>query len=152
MFEFLLKIWGLARPYRARLFLGALAGVFGGLVEPLMIANITFVYGLIFPSADAPPLAAQFSNAPAVLRDWVLSAQQALSTGLQAHPGAVIALVGTIPLILLFRGIFTYCNVYFLQWAAIRAITDLRVRLFKHLMSLSAGFFSRSGTGELMSR
>ena len=152
MFEFLLKIWGLARPYRSRLLLGALAGVLGGLVEPLMIATITFVYSLIFPSAEAPSLTSQFARAPAFLRDWVLSAQQALSTGLQAHPGAIIGLVATIPIVLILRGLFSYCNVYFLQWAAIRAITDLRVRLFDHLINLSTGFFSKSGTGELMSR
>jgi subfamily B ATP-binding cassette protein MsbA len=152
MFEFLIKIWALARPYRTRLLLGAFAGVLGGLVEPLMIATITFVYSLIFPAADAPSLAAQFSSAPAFLREWVLSAQQALNSGLKTHPGTILVLVGAIPAVLLLRGLLSYCNVYFLQWAAIRAITDLRVRLFEHLMNLSAGFFSRSGTGELMSR
>ena len=152
MFEFLLRLWNLAHPYRARLLLGALAGVLGGLIEPLMIANIGFVYSLIFPTAGGASLAVQFANAPGFLRDWVLSAQQALSTGLQSHPGAVLALVATIPAVLLLRGFFSYCNIYFLNWAAIRTITDLRVRLFEHLMNLSAGFFSRSGTGELMSR
>jgi len=152
MFEFLLRIWGLARPYRGRLILGALAGVLGGLIEPLMIATITFVYSLIFPSADAPALATQFAKAPEFLRDWVLSAQQALSTGLQAHPWSVVGLVAAIPVVLMLRGLFSFANIYFLQWAAIRAITDLRIRLFEHLMKLSAGFFSRSGTGELMSR
>jgi subfamily B ATP-binding cassette protein MsbA len=152
MFEFLLRLWNLARPYRSRLLLGVLAGVLGGLIEPLMIANITFVYSLIFPSAQGPSLAVQFASGPAFLRDWVLSAQQALSTGLQSHPGAVLALVATVPTVLFLRGFFSYCNIYFLHWAAIRTITDLRVRLFEHLMKLSAGFFSRSGTGELMSR
>jgi len=42
--------------------------------------------------------------------------------------------------------------VYCLQWAAVRAITDLRVRLFAHLQNLSVGFFARSNTGDLMSR
>jgi subfamily B ATP-binding cassette protein MsbA len=50
------------------------------------------------------------------------------------------------------RGLFTYLNVYLLQWTAIRSITDLRIRLFDHLMRLSVGFFSRTNTGELMSR
>src|SRR5437870_1743054 len=50
------------------------------------------------------------------------------------------------------RGLFSYLNVYFLQWTAVRAITDLRVRLFEHLMNQSASFFNRTNTGELMSR
>ena len=152
MFEFLRRLWNLARPYRARLLLGVLAGVLGGVIEPVMIANITFVYSLIFPSTDGLSLGVQVAGAPAFLREWVLAVQQALSTGLQSHPGAVLVLVATIPAVLFLRGFFSYCNIYFLHWAAIRTITDLRIRLFEHLMNLSAGFFSRAGTGELMSR
>src|SRR5207247_1779029 len=56
------------------------------------------------------------------------------------------------PTVIFLRGLFSYLNVYFLQWAAIRAITDLRVRLFSHLLNLSASFFSRTSSGELISR
>src|SRR5271165_4662989 len=71
MFEFLLKVWGLARPYRGRLLLGVLTGILAGFMEPLMIATITFVYGLIFPSGDGPvallsPKA--FVDAPALVQ------------------------------------------------------------------------------------
>src|SRR5208283_5000710 len=44
-----------ARPYRGRLLLGALTGVIGGLIEPVMVATIVLVYGLIFPSANSTP-------------------------------------------------------------------------------------------------
>ena len=64
----------------------------------------------------------------------------------------MILLVALIPAVMFLRGLFTYLNNYFLQWAAIRAITDLRVKLFAHLMNLPAGFFSGTNTGELMSR
>ena len=47
---------------------------------------------------------------------------------------------------------FAYLNVYFLQWTAIRTIADLRVRLFAHLLNLSAGFFNENRSGELISR
>src|SRR6516164_6424751 len=53
MLRFLLKFWALARPYRGRFLLGILPGVVGGLFEPLMIATVVFVYGLIFQPADA---------------------------------------------------------------------------------------------------
>jgi subfamily B ATP-binding cassette protein MsbA len=46
----------------------------------------------------------------------------------------------------------SYLNVYCLQWVAIRAVTDLRTRLFAHLQNLSVGFFVQSRTGDLMSR
>jgi subfamily B ATP-binding cassette protein MsbA len=155
MVEFLLKIWGLARRYRGRLLLGVLMGVISGLIEPLMIASVVFVYGLIF-QADKPVTAAVpaggTSMVPEFVRDWLASAQQALSGNLHAHPWSAVALVALIPFVLLLRGIFSYLNIYFLQWAAIRTVTDLRIRLFDHLMNLSARFFNRHRTGELVSR
>lgn len=152
MLEFLLKVWGLARPYRVRLFLGVLTGVIAGLLEPLMIASVTFVYGLVFPSAQAGAVAERLKWAPEFLRDWAVAVEQSVTTSIRSHPGAILALVALIPLVMFFRGLFSYLNIYLLQWTAIRAITDLRVRLFEHLMSLSAGFFSRNNTGELTSR
>ena len=63
-----------------------------------------------------------------------------------------ILAISLVPLVFILRGVFGYLNVYCLQWAAVRAITDLRVRLFAHLQNLSIGFFARSNTGDLMSR
>src|ERR1041384_5548567 len=152
MFQFLLKIWGLAWPYRVRLLLGVLTGVIGGVMEPVMIVTVVFVYGLIFPSRDMPALADKLGWAPEFVRHWIEAAQQALSNQVQGNVGAVLALVALVPAVVTLRSVFTYLNTYFLQWAAIRAITDLRIRLFEHLIRLSTGFLSRTGTGELMSR
>ena len=271
MIEFLRRLWDLTQPYRGRLLLAILTGVIGGLMEPLMVATIVFVYGLIFPSADAAssllskksfkdvrglvarlssqrdpvsrfiwphflangqrmliesaaasnqppailieqlnhllqceslydaqrfagvklsedtrvvlaenpegeklirlnrlllddayprelysrgaaPLAGKLQWAPEFAREWMLSAQEALTNGVKNHGGAVIALVALIPAVIMLRGLFSYLNVYLLQWVSIRAITDLRVRLFQHIVSLSAAFFSRTSTGELMAR
>lgn len=272
MIEFFRRLWGLARPYRGRLLLGVLAGIIAGLVEPLMIATVTFVYSLIFPSTqvgsallaasniktpaaliaklrnpsepvarylatgftpqeldslaraasaigpapaalvrklnqvlqgdsiytadrfagvklgeetrlllaqtpqgdaltrlnrllldDAFPdeiaripsssrLVERLSWAPPRVKEWLLSAQQALTAGVRGHRGAVFALVATIPIIMFLRGLFAYLNTYCIVWAATRAITDFRIRLFEHLINLSAGFFSKANTGELMSR
>ena len=273
MIAFLVKIWGLARPYRGRLLLGILTGIIAGLLEPLAIAVFTFVFQLIFtPDAatfsaadikDLPALAARFNQpsdevskylaahfsegtqqklaayqvsnlssnslkdslvaefdlvllgptiyeparfngvtlsketqelvshpvvgtpieklnrlllqdayprelasarhfqsvpsfiqpyVPDSVLNWLERARQTLASRARTHPWAVIALVATIPAIIFLRGLFSYLNIYFLQWAAIRAITDLRIRLFEHLINLSAGFFNLTNTGELMSR
>ena len=152
MISFVLKVWGLARPYHGRLLLGIAAGILAGLIEPLMIATITSVYSLVFPGASAPELSERLNWAPPFVRAWAKAAQEALATGFHSHPGAAIVLVGAIPAVIFLRGFFSYLNIYFLQWASIRAITDLRVRLFAHLLNLSASFFSRSSSGELISR
>src|SRR5579862_7301160 len=72
MIAFLVKIWGLARPYRGRLLLGVLTGIIAGLLEPLAIAVFTFVFQLIFTPdvatfsasdiKDLPALAARFNQ------------------------------------------------------------------------------------------
>ena len=41
MLSFLFKIRGLARPYRARRFLGVFTGVISGRIEPLTIGTVT---------------------------------------------------------------------------------------------------------------
>ena len=46
----------------------------------------------------------------------------------------------------------SYLNIYFLQWVSIRTITDLRSRLFGHLLRLPLSFFHENSTGELLSR
>jgi subfamily B ATP-binding cassette protein MsbA len=153
MLAFLAKIWGLARAYRARLALGVVTGVIAGVMEPLMIATVTFVYGVVFPgtrgSGPVPPLP---SYIPGLFRDWFAAIQETVHTGVATHPGAMVAVVALIPGVLLLRGVFGYANVYFLQWVAVRTVADLRVRLFTHLMGLSAAFFNRSRSSELMSR
>jgi hypothetical protein len=152
MTDFLCKVWALVRAYRLRLLLGVVAGVISGLLEPLMIAIGTFVYGVIFPSANAPDLTMRLKWDPEFLRDLAQGAQDTLHSGVQSHPGAIIALIAAVTAVIFLRGFFSYLNVYCLQWAAIRAITDLRIRLFESIIHLPAGFFSRANTGELMSR
>ena len=152
MTDFLRKLWELARPYRVRLFLGVFTGILAGLMAPLMIVTITFVASVVFPSPNESSLEKQWSWLPAFAAQWLQDARAAMDNGLHQHPGAVIALVAVIPLVMFLRGLVTYLNVYFLQWTAVRAVTDLRTKLFAHLINLSAGFFSQNRSGELISR
>ena len=76
------------------------------------------------------------------MQQWFYTARQALESGVQAHPWVVVALIVAIPFIMLLSGVLGYLNVYLLQWVASRAIADMRVRLFRHLLDLSAGFYS----------
>ncbi|HRW09737.1 MAG TPA: ABC transporter ATP-binding protein [Caldilineaceae bacterium] len=46
----------------------------------------------------------------------------------------------------------TYAYTYFLQQAGQRALADLRVRLFKHLLNHDYAFLSQTSTGELVAR
>ena len=153
MTKFLFKVWGLAKPYRLRLYIGVLTGILTGLVSPLVIATVMFVYGAIFPTTDSSGAAQlPIRNLPGFLNNWFLAARQALEQGVQAHPWTLAALVATIPIIMFLSGVFGYLNVYLLQWVASRTVADLRVRLFGHLLNLSAGFYNKNASGQLISR
>ena len=152
MTDFLRKLWELARPYRARLFLGVLTGVLSGLIAPLLIATAMFVYAAVFPSANEDPGSLPLKHLPEFVQNWFYNAREGLNQGLQTHPGAVWALIALIPMISLLRGITGYLNVYFLQWTGSHAVADLRTKLFAHLLDLSAGFYTENATGKLVSR
>jgi subfamily B ATP-binding cassette protein MsbA len=150
MTDFLKKLWPLARPYRARLFLGVLTGILAALMAPLLIIAITLVSSLVFQPATGATK--PFTGVPDFVQPWLDNARAGMGSGLREHFAAVALLVATIPLAMLLARVASYLNTYFLQWVAIRTVTDLRTKLFGHLLGLSAGFFNRSRTGELISR
>ena len=153
MTKFLLRVWGLAKPYRLRLFLGVLTGILTGLISPLVIGTVMFVYSAVFPSPDPSGMAQlPMQKLPVFVQQWFYTVRQALESGVQAHPSVVAALIVAIPFIMLVSGVLGYLNVYLLQWVASRAIADLRVQLFRHLLDLSAGFYSQNSSGQLISR
>lgn len=159
MIKFIKHLVPLVRPYRTRLGLGILLGILAGLAEPLAILVATGVFQLVFTpekiSAETVLSGVpEFARGlvPQVFLDWLTAVQQSLVSEVQTSVGAVIILVSLIPLVMFLRGLLGYLNSYCLQWVSIRVVTDLRVRLFEHLMNLSSGFFARTNTGELMSR
>jgi ATP-binding cassette, subfamily B, bacterial MsbA len=153
MTEFLHRLMGLARPYRLRLALGIAFGFLSGLVDPLLMLIIPLVGLVVFTGEGA-------NGAETVLKNMSPKLQTIAHTiaawfsqsGSEPTSTVKILVILLIPLLFILRGVFTYLNVYCLQWVAIRAITDLRTRLFAHLQNLSVGFFVQSRTGDLMSR
>jgi subfamily B ATP-binding cassette protein MsbA len=152
MLEFLLKVWGLAKKYRLRLYLGILAGILSGLMPALLIGTIVFVIGAVFPQMQTVAGQSPVSRFPVFIQNWFNEIRQALETDVHAHPWAIAVLVASIPLLMFLRGLFGFLNVYCLQWVASRSIADLRTRLFRHLIDLSASFYNENSSGQLIAR
>ena len=76
----------------------------------------------------------------------------ALSLQLPHSKTAIVVAICGIPFMMFLRGLFSYLNVYLMNWAATRAIADLRLKLFNHLQNLSLDFFQTARTGNLISR
>jgi uncharacterized repeat protein (TIGR01451 family) len=123
----------------------------GSLIASNVVVSANFPTNLVFNTS--PDVQLPIRKMPGFLQRWFVSARTALGTHtLHAHPWALAALIGAIPCIMLLRGLFSYLNVYFLQWVSTRAVTDLRTKLFSHLLNLSAGFYTENSSGQPFTR
>ncbi len=153
MISFLRRLWTFVRPYRARLMLGLFCGILFGLTNAFLLIAIRVVIDLVFSGGNNSSLSDQLAKAPAFVQHWIealkplLSHLQVASSKLDA-----VLVISSIPAIMLFRGLFGYLNAYLTNWAAVRAIADIRTKLFNHLQNLSLDFFSQARTGDLIAR
>ena len=139
------RLYQVLRPYQIRMGMGLIAGVVYALMSATLPVAVKLVCDLIFPTAGSPPLEKEISELP----EWL---QAPLGHILPELSDWKLAIIFSIPVIMLVRGVAGYLNIYFTNWATYRAIIELRTLLFAHLQTLSIEFFTASRTGELMSR
>ncbi len=65
---------------------------------------------------------------------------------------ATIIIAALLPLLTILRGIGDFASRYMIEWVGKRVVRDMREKLFDHTLKLSMGYFTRSRSGELMSR
>ena len=63
-----------------------------------------------------------------------------------------VAVASLLPAAMAVRGVCDFCGAYLMNWVGLRAVMDLRVRMFAHLQRLSLDFYTGTRAGELMSR
>lgn len=141
------------RPYRVRLLLGLSFGVLFALANGALMLVIKLVVNLLFAAADTVAPAKLVEQAPGFVRPLLERIVHWLPVleSPSSKFGRVL-LICSIPAVMLARNLFAYLNAYLMSWAALRAIADLRTKLFDHLQNLSLDFFSRARTGDLISR
>ncbi|MBU4285415.1 MAG: ABC transporter ATP-binding protein/permease, partial [Verrucomicrobia bacterium] len=64
----------------------------------------------------------------------------------------VILIALSLPILAAGRGVGQFLSEYFMQWVGNKVVMDMRVATFAHLQELSMRYFSKSKTGELISR
>ncbi len=146
MIDFWLKLWQLSRPYKGRFILGVLCCVFAGAADNLVLLILAVVAGAAFSGTPDIP-----KQVPHWAANIYLSVQQ-WEAAHAASGYALVVLVSLIPFVMLLRSSVNYLSSYLMNWVGIRAICDLRARLFEHLLSQPVSFLSSNSTGELMSR
>ncbi len=118
-----LRLLAYVKPYRSRLIIGI---VFGLALGPLNVAVLAVVKHV-----------------------WAQFFEQGVNdcTWWQAVGVAVL-----LPLAMAGRGVCDFVSVYMMSWVGMRAVMDLRTRMFAHLQRLSLDYYTGTRTGELMSR
>jgi subfamily B ATP-binding cassette protein MsbA len=147
------RIWAFARPYQTRLILGLVCGILCALANGALIMVVKLVVNLVFPGSAKLPVVQHLEKLPAFLRPLVQNLEHWLpELKTPSSPRGMMLVISIIPAVMLLRAVFAYLNMYLTNWAALRAIADLRTSLFGHLQNLSLGFFSQARTGDLISR
>ena len=153
MTDFLRKLLGFVKPYRRRFIAGLVCGIFYGLTSGALLATVKIVTGLVFKGETN--FHEQLEKAP----HWVHPLTHALASWLPEFRAPAssndwhwLVIIGAIPAVMLLRNTLAYLSVYLVTWSAMRAVADIRTKLFGHLQNLSLGFFSRASTGDLIAR
>ena len=153
MTSFLRRIWTYVQPYRTRLILGLVCGILFALSNGALYLVVKEVVNLVFGTGASATAGQQFSRVPAFLRpasEWMVERLSGVDA--PSSTGQLLLVIAAIPVVMFFRTVFIYLNIYLVNWASTRAIADLRTRVFEHLQSLPLGFFSTANTGDLIAR
>ncbi|MDL5054422.1 ABC transporter ATP-binding protein [Oscillatoria laete-virens NRMC-F 0139] len=155
-------------PYKGRFIAGIVCGVIYAAANAGLISVTKIVTEYVFPptapglagstdgTGDKKPFSVfpQFEKRLGEMKEsirvrfmgWLPSPQEKLTLG------ATLLLAFMIPAIIAVRGLFNYLNGYLLSWVGIRVVMDIRTALYEHILKLSMAFYTKSSTGDLMSR
>jgi subfamily B ATP-binding cassette protein MsbA len=134
------RLFSYLGPYRSRFMLGILFGALFGAMQGLLMFDIKFVGGAVFPDSEAkvsPTMGKWFPQ----LADLHFK---------DAGLGTVLAICATIPLLMSLRGICSYLNSYCMLWCSVRVLDDIRQDVFKHTLGQSMEFFNKAKAGDLV--
>ena len=66
--------------------------------------------------------------------------------------GEVMLICSLLPLVMIAKCLCDYLENYYMTWVSLKVMHDLRVKLFKHILSQSLDFFNKAKLGSLISR
>ena len=155
MLKYLLQGLTLARPYSFRLVVGIICGFLAGIANPLLMVSVRLAVDAIFQNASGDLTGGLLgANALPGFVQKIVGFVNALkpASGDNASSAVLVVLIMMIPFSMFLRSGLGYVNVYLMNWVSMRVVMDLRVRMFRHVLTLGSSFFSRTSTGTLMSQ
>ena len=152
------QLFSYITPYKGRFFAAILFGALYGLVNSSMILVLRFAGNQVFGAKEAVKdfkgIIKQVPEENLVGSEGAIeSVKNMLAHSFPEDPGlgTGIILAGiAIPVVMLFRGLFSYLNSYCMTWVSLRVLRDIRAKLFGKLMGQSLEFFTKEKGGELI--
>ena len=123
------------RPHLLRFILALAFGALFGVISGMLPLVLNYVNSQIFPGGR---------NKLDMLKD----AANGTGTGIDS----VLLVCSLIPLIIMLRSLCDYLNGYYMAWVALRVLSDIRSKLYSHILKQSLEFFNRERSGNLISR
>ena len=133
------RLFSYMKPYRTRFGLGIMYGALFGLVQALLVFDVQYVAGAVFPEGGP--------QHPSKFVQWFpwlahLHFENSLTN--------VLIICATVPVIMSLRGICSYLNGYYMLWVSVRVLDDIRQQVFRHTLGQSMEFFNKSKAGDLV--
>lgn len=132
--------------------MGLICGLLLALANGMLLLAVRVGPNLIFNKEYVFSTAEQIQKAPKFFQPLLQWLASNLPSSIQSSDGVLFAVILSIPVIMFLRSLFSYLNVYLVNWASTRAMADLRTAVFAHLQNLPLSFFSQANTGDLISR
>src|SRR4051812_32861626 len=100
MIKFLLKIWGMTRPYKLRMILGIITGFLSGIADALVLVTAALVMTVVFPTVHDEKMDSYIHQLPTSFIKYLDTAKQAFIN----HNSSIslIVVVSLIPLVVAF--------------------------------------------------
>jgi ATP-binding cassette, subfamily B, bacterial MsbA len=133
------RLFSYLRPYRGRFAAGILFGALFGIVQALLVFDVQYVAGAVFPD--------RHSTTPSALVKW-FPALGDLQVG--ASGFTVLLICASIPALMALRGLCGYLNSYCMLWVSVRVLDDIRTEVFRHTLGQSLEFFNKAKAGDLV--
>ena len=119
--------------------MGILFGALFGAVQALLVFDVQYVAGAVFPEHDghkASKLVQWFPSLAHLHFQWPQRRPRS-----SARPCRCIMAL---------RGLCSYLNSYYMLWVSVRVLDDIRQQVFRHTLGQSMEFFNQSKAGELV--
>src|SRR5215831_7123974 len=152
MIKFARRLWPFVRPFRARLFLGLFCGILYAGLNGVILGGIRIIVDLVFHESGSATVSTTSSQIPEDVQKFLESLKALLPNAQNSSKTDLLLLIGVIPVVMFIRAAFGYLNVYLTNWAAARAIANIRAKLFDHMQNMSLSFFNQARTGDMISR